>query len=78
MAKVKILLDKNETIEDIEESLFKALDFHRQGGVHTEEFADPAMSDLNDQLVVEHEKMLAAMLEEIFNELDKEYSDGNI
>lgn len=72
--KVKIILDKNETVEEAEELLFKALDLHRTGEVHTREsFDDPAMVDIEDRVLKSYSDMHKDMLEEISEALDEEY-----
>ena len=76
MAKIKVELEKGETIEEVENKLIKALDFHRNGDVHKEEFHDPAMHDLASQIERQHRDMFAEMLDEILNALDSEYQDG--
>ena len=74
---VKITLEKGETIEQAEEKLYKALDSHRNGDLHTEDFTDPAMKDLIDKMLRMHDQTYQELLQEIFDELDKEYSNDN-
>lgn len=74
MAKVKILLENGETVEQAEFSLLKALNSHNNGDIHEgEAFADPAMTDLVQSMESEHAKIYADMLNEINAELEKEY-----
>ncbi len=74
MAKVKIFLDKDETMQEAEESLFKALNHHSSGDVHEEEsFADPAMTDLFNKLQQLHKTIYAEMLMDINDVLDQDY-----
>lgn len=74
MAKVKVILEKGETKADADEALFKALNLHASGDIHvTESFEDPAMIDTTNVLKDKYEKIYADMIQEIFNELNKEY-----
>jgi hypothetical protein len=74
MAKVKIFLDENETIQDAEESIFKALNHHSSGDVHSHhQFQDPGMQSIADRMEDIHSKIYQDMMNEIFEELDKEY-----
>ena len=78
MAKVKIELDKDEDILEADETLFKALNHHRNGDAHlTESFDDPAMVDASRKLFKVHEDIYKDLIQEINEELDKEYMDGN-
>lgn len=78
MATVKIELDKDETVEQAEDVLFKAVLAQSTGEGHDEEnFSDPAMADLINRLEEQHKLMFSEMVAEINEELDKEYSDGN-
>jgi len=77
MAKVKIYLEKGETIEDAEMQLRKALDLHDSGGVHErQDYVDPAMQDVMDTFEVLHEKSYKEMMDEIIREIDGEYENG--
>ena len=76
MAKIKILVGKNETIESAEDMLFKAMDMHRTGEIHKEEFHDPAMRDLSQQIEAKHREMFKDLLEEVLNVIDSEYTNG--
>lgn len=77
MAKVKIELDSGETVEQAEDLLFKAVLAQTSGEAHDEtNFSDPAMADLINQLEKQHANMFLEMIQEINDELDKEYSDG--
>lgn len=74
MSKVKIFLGKNETIEDAELDLFKALNHHVSGEVHqSDNFEDPAIKASADQLEIIHKKIYKEMIDEINLELEKEY-----
>jgi hypothetical protein len=77
MAKVKIFLNPGETLRDAEDSLLKAMNHHNSGEVHTEGFQDPAMDHVADRMISAHSKIYQEMLQEIFEELDKDFSDGN-
>lgn len=74
MAKVKIFLDKNETIEDAEELLKKALELHSTGDIHVDEsWDDPAMVDVQDRAVEVHKRIYDDMIDEIINAINEEY-----
>lgn len=74
MAKVKIFLEENETVQDAEDSLFKALNHHNSGDVHASHtFQDPAMVAVADRMEDIHKKIYQDMMTEIFEVLDKEY-----
>lgn len=76
MADIKIILKKDETIEEVDNLLFKALDMHASGDVHLEEsFDDPAMVSTFDKLSDEQKKIYLEMLEEIYMEIDKQYME---
>ncbi len=77
MAKVKIYLAPGETMQQAEDTLLKAMEFHNTGEVHGEEFPDPAMQATIHKMEEAHRKMYADMLREISEALDEEYSDGN-
>ena len=76
MANVKIILNNEETIEEAKESLFKALDSQRNGDLHSENYQDPAMRDVLARMQAEHQKIYTELMEEVFAELSKEYSDN--
>jgi hypothetical protein len=77
MADIKIILKKDETIEQVDNLLFKALDLHASGDVHLEEsFDDPAMISTFDQLEKTQKQIYMEMLEEIFMEIDKQYTES--
>jgi hypothetical protein len=79
MAKVKIFLEPGETQQDAEDSLFKAMQHHNTGEVHSSHsFQDPAMVAVSQKMEKIHSEIYQDMLNEIFQELDKEYSaNGN-
>ena len=70
--KAKIILEKNESRDEAEELLIKALESHRTGSSHTEEFPDKAMEHIADILKGKHKDMFNEMLEDIFKLLDEE------
>lgn len=77
MPKVKIQLNKHETIEEADEALLKALLHHVNGDVHLKEsFDDPAMVDISQRMADMHEKVYKEMLQEIIEALDEGLS-GN-
>jgi len=79
MPKVKIILDKDETIEEAQELLFKSLNYSRSGEAHEgDNFYDAAMADLHNQLTETYENMFSDLINEIIEELESEYKDGNI
>lgn len=74
MAKVKIYLDSDETQEEAEDSLFKAMNLHNSGDIHSSHsFQDPAMVSVAEKMEREHKKIYADMLQEIFEVLDQDY-----
>ena len=74
MANVKILLEKGETELDAHVALSKALDLHNSGDIHQREsFDDAAMVDASQRMEKVHKDMYADMIQEIQDELDKEY-----
>lgn len=78
MAKVKIFLEPGETTQDAEDLLFKALNHHNTGEVHSSHsFQDPAMVSVAHKMESIHSKIYQEMLEEIFEALDKDYTSGN-
>lgn len=79
MSRVKILLEPGETELDVAHDLQKALEFQTSGQSHDEEaFDDPAMVDLANRLEQDHSRMYAAMMREILDAIDGEFSDGSI
>jgi hypothetical protein len=79
MAKVQIYLDKDESLEEAEKALSKALNFHDSGQAHQENaFADPAMENLVQEFNKAFEASYAQLLAEISEELEKEYRSGNV
>lgn len=74
MAKVKIFLEKGESMADAEEMLSKALKLHSSGDIHVEEsFDDPAMIHAAERMQNIHEDIYDDMLKEILEEINKEY-----
>ena len=76
MTKVKVIVEKGESLDQAEEKLYKALNSQRTGDFHTEEHDDPAMRSLVLKMKDAHAEIYAEMMQEIFEELDKEYN-GN-
>lgn len=74
MAKVKIILDSGESIQEAEDSLVKAITSHDRGEAHTDGFEDPAMQSVVNRMEEIHKKLYQEMLAEINEALDKEYS----
>lgn len=78
MAKIKILLEKGETMKSAEDALHKALNLHSSGDVHNAEtFEDSATQDLTNRIVNLHAEIYSEMISEIMDELDSEYSNGD-
>lgn len=77
MAKIKIFLEDNETIEEAQDNLYKALDSKVSGESHASDlFDDPAAQDLANKLENLHKEMYDKLLLDVFEALDQEYSDG--
>jgi hypothetical protein len=74
MPNVKIFLDKDETPEQAEDLLFKAMESQRNGDIHQDEFSDPAMRDLLDRMQKIYKDSYDELLQEIMEALDKEYN----
>lgn len=73
MATVKVFLEQHDTIEDVQELLFKALSQHESGEVHSEEtFHQPAARAVYDKMMSEHALMWERMLREISEVIDAE------
>ena len=73
MATIKVILEKGEQEHEAEEKLYKALELHRNGNLHKEDYHDPAMVDLTNKINDLHKKELTSLLEEISELLDSEY-----
>ena len=76
MAKLKVFLEKNETIEDAKELIKKALN-----GPHShesEDYEDLAMEELFNTITREYEVMHENMVREINEALDSEFEDGSL
>lgn len=70
--KVKIELDRNQTHEEAEESLYKALSSQRDGKSHSEDrFPDPAMEHQAKIMIELYSLFLQKMNAEIIAELEK-------
>lgn len=65
MATVKILLEKGETPEQVEEMLIKAFQHHAAGKEHKQAFHDPAPRDVMNKMINAHEKMWEKLSREI-------------
>lgn len=79
MARIKVILEPGETQLDVDNAMEKALAFHTNGDVHSEQsFDDPAMDHVAQRMRDAHSRMYAEMIREISDVLDEEYSeDGN-
>ena len=71
--KVKIQVDKGQTQEEAEELLYKALDSHRKGAQHSEDFQDPVMDQLFAEMKENYGDIYDDMMQAIFAELEKEH-----
>jgi hypothetical protein len=65
MSKVKIILEKGETIEQVQEELIKAFSIQASGTMHQPKFDDPAMDDLYKKILQKYKSTTAIMLKEI-------------
>ena len=72
--KVKILVDKNSSVEEASEALEKAMKAKKKGS-HAEEFLDPAMNALENHARKIKNKILKELLLEVFAELDTRYEE---
>ena len=70
--KVDITLDQDETIEEAEDNLFKALSHQRQGDTHKEDFHQPSARAVCKKLISAHAKTMKAIYQEIEEALDEE------
>ncbi len=74
MAKVKIILEKGETELDAHIALSKALDLQNSGDIHMREsFDDASMIDTSQQMTKMHDDIYTDMIQEIQDELDREF-----
>jgi hypothetical protein len=79
VGKIKIFVEDNESQLEVEESLHKALEFHSSGDVHeTELFEDAGAQDLLNKLELLHKNLYIQILNEIYEALDEDYTNGNI
>lgn len=75
MAKVKIFVEEGETLEEAEDLIQKALNFHSSGEVHDEDsYEDPAMGNLTTLLEAMHQKTYDNIIREVIQALDKDYT----
>ena len=73
--KIKIKLDKNQTPEDADNRLYKAMSLHANGDAHDDDFDDPVMQQLLDDLSLKFQAMMRETMDEIHEELDLEHHD---
>lgn len=74
MAKLKILLEKGETLQEAEDLIFKALNHHNNGDVHSShQFEDPAMVSVSERMEEIFKKINAEMMQEINEVLDEDH-----
>jgi hypothetical protein len=75
MAKVKIYVQENETLEEAEENIQKALQYHSSGEAHDEDsYEDPAMKSLTSRLEALHSETYNNVIREVIEALDKDYT----
>lgn len=75
MSKVKIYVENGETLEEAQEDIVKAIQYHSSGESHDEDlFEDPAMRSLTDRLEVLHQQTYNNIVKEISEALDKDYT----
>lgn len=74
MSTVKIILDEGESIEEAEETLFKALSTKKKAST-TETFSDPAMVHLEQMVLKAHSDMYKDMINEIIEVIESEYKE---
>lgn len=73
MARVKIFLEDDETIEEAEESLLKALSSQSNGDAHANDvFEDPAMVEASKFMEKKFEKLWDSLLKDVEKLIDKE------
>jgi hypothetical protein len=72
MAKIKIYLEDDETIEQAEDLLFKAMQHHRAGAEHKQAFHQPSARDVFNKLIKEHEKTWSEIQKEINKIIDED------
>lgn len=72
MAEVRIRLLEGETPDEVEETLFKALKSQRTGELHKDDFSDPAMAALLNEMLKLHSAEYSLLLEEVISELEKD------
>jgi hypothetical protein len=77
MTKVKVELEKGQTPDEAEELLFKALDAKLSGST-SEEFNDPAMTHILSRMDEIYKKNHDAMVNEIIQALEEDYSNGDL
>ena len=76
MAHVKVFLQKGDTIEEVQDALFKALGARPEAKLLAKTFKDPAMQDILTKMIAIHEDIYTEMLSEIYMVLTEEYRDS--
>lgn len=61
----KIILEKNETPEEAEEFLLKALGAQHRGDTHSHAFPDPGIDHVSESMKRKHAEMMERLLKEI-------------
>lgn len=74
MSTVKIFLDRNESMDEAQEALIKALSAPGEGTLHSEDFQQAAARDVCAKMIIEHELMWQKMQAQIARILDEELS----
>lgn len=78
MGKVKIFVDPDETVESVEDALFKAMEHHASGDAHDDDFPDPAMVALKNKLMRMHSETYHLIIQDILKALDEDFTNGNV
>lgn len=73
--KVKINLEENETLEEAEQKLEKALKMKQQSRkeyFEAERYADQHVEDLHERVVKDHEELLKRLIDKVADEIKKD------
>lgn len=69
--RVRVDLEKGQSVDEAEELLYKALDSQRSGDAHSEGFADSAVQHASDVMRNEYVKQFDLMMQEVLQALDE-------
>lgn len=67
---MKIILDKNQSLEEAESILKKAIRKNRECS-GKEQYSDPALNEFHDLICDEHVKLIKKIEKEILGEIDR-------